>query len=539
MADATLRKLIRLIGEGTPSLRRAAIAVSSEVGSAQQAALVQALLAVTEEEDPELRRAAIEALGRLRAESALPRLLELVRQGGADVEAAAEAAGCLGARGAKAIEKLMHELPTAQRSRVVAALAHGDTDAAAVAAAHALLDDDASVVSAAARSLAADIPKLPPGRRKALARYLIEKLSGREARRLSPASEAGMLRVLAALHDPASEAIFWSRIDPKRPASVRATALQALGHLGPPRNQKHIEALVQCALDADFQIAAPAMMLLQQVPATSKQIPLLVKLFDAPDVAIRRFAVEKLGSVQHPAIARGLTAQLEHSDRRLREAALMALQSTPTGRKAIIEALLEAGTPDAAWGLARAYSGELSPALRDRVFAQACLYYEAEDRRAEALFHLLRHADAAWTRDQIETRAFEYRRKKNYAAAVNYLRLLARDAACGPAIRFELAATGLKIADHNLAPEARQAEPSLAQFSRLLQDRGFDLFGHLAKAKYLDAEDLFYLGFHFAEQNGPAQEFGGKVLQLLIKRAPNSARAKDARRKLASAGFDL
>lgn len=538
MADATLKGLVRLIGEGPIPLRRAAVLVSSAIGS-RDPALVKALLSATEDEDLDLRLAAIEALGKMKAEQALPRLLELVRRGGAELEPAAEAAGNLGSRGAKAIEKLMHELPTAQRSRVVSALAHGDTDAAAVAAAHSLLDEDDAVVTAAAKSLAADVPKLPPGRRKALTRYLIEKLSGKSAGKLSSASEAAMLRVLAALHDPASESIFWSRIDPKRPAAVRASALQALGSLGPPRGEKHLAMLVQCALDPDFQIAAPAMMLLQQVPVTPKLVPLLSKLFDAPDVATRRFAIEKLGSFPHPDVARGLTAQLDHGDRRLREAALAALRSTPAGRKSLIEALLDASRPETAWELARASEGELPTALRERVLTKACQYHEAEDRRADPLFHLLRHTDAAWLRDQIESRALALRRKKDYAGAVNYLRLLARDAACGPAIRFELAATGLKIADHNLAPEARQAEPSLAQFARLLQDRSFDLLGHLAKAKFLDPEDLFYLGFHFAEQNGSAREFGGKVLQLVIQRAPQSARAKDARRKLASAGFDL
>ncbi|MCS6977412.1 MAG: HEAT repeat domain-containing protein, partial [Gemmatales bacterium] len=380
MADATLKRLLGLIGEGPAPVRRAAVLVAAEIGS-RETALIKALLSATEDEDPELRLAAIQALGRLRAEQALPRLLELVRRGGAELEAAAEAAGCLGSRGAKAIEKLMHELPTAQRSRVAAALAHGDTDAAAVVAAHALLDDDDAVVTAAAKSLAADVPKLPPGRRKALARYLIEKLSGKNARKLSAASEAAMLRVLAALHDPRSEAIFWSRIDPKRPLAVRASALQALGNLGPPRGEKHIATLVQCASDGDFQIAAPAMILLQKVPVTPKLAPTFLKLFDAPDVAIRRFAVEKLGALANPEIARALARQLDHGDRRLREAALAALQNTSVGRKALIDALLDAANAETAWSLARSWTGDLPGGSRERILEKACSYHEAEDRR--------------------------------------------------------------------------------------------------------------------------------------------------------------
>jgi hypothetical protein len=58
------------------------------------------------------------------------------------------------------------------------------------------------------------------------------------------------------------------------------------------------------------------------------------------------------------------------------------------------------------------------------------------------------------------------------------------------------------------------------------------------KAKWLESEDLFYVGFHFAEQNGAPQKFGGHVLRLLLKRSPKSKLAKDARSKLRSEGLD-
>jgi len=52
-----------------------------------------------------------------------------------------------------------------------------------------------------------------------------------------------------------------------------------------------------------------------------------------------------------------------------------------------------------------------------------------------------------------------------------------------------------------------------------------------------DAEDLFYLGFHFAEQTHQAREFGRQVLELLVKRSPRSELAKNAKRKLKSEGL--
>jgi HEAT repeat protein len=540
MADSTLRRIVQLItSDSSLERRRAAIVVAAEVGLGD-AALAKALLSAVEDSDPAIRLPAIEALGKLRAEAALSRLAELVRQGGPELEAAAQAAGCLGTRGAKAIERIMHQVTPVQRRRIAAALAHGDTDSAAVVAAHALLDDDPGVVAAAARSLAAEVPTLPPSRRKALASYLVSSLKGKSARKLPAASEAGMLRVLAALHDPKAEDILWSRLKPQCPAAVRATALQALGGLGLPKGDARTQQLLECALDPDFQVAAPAMLLLQSVPVTAKALPRWLKLLDAPDAASRKFAVEKLGSLDSAAVAKGLVAQLSHNDHQLRDAALEALRKSKHGRRALVDALLEAPTAEQAWTLARAQAPEakeLPTAFRQRLFATACSYHQEEDRRADALFFLLRECDPAWTRDRIEERGLALRKKKDYAGAVGFLRLLARDPGCSEETRFELAATGLKIANHDLAPEARHAEPSLAQFGRLLQDPSFDLTRRLTKAKFLDPDDLFYLGFHFAEQNRREKEFGGQVLEMLVKRSPNSNRAKDAKRKLKSEGL--
>jgi hypothetical protein len=150
---------------------------------------------------------------------------------------------------------------------------------------------------------------------------------------------------------------------------------------------------------------------------------------------------------------------------------------------------------------------------------------------------LLEQMDVGWTRTQLEERALTLRKKRDYPRALAYLRLLVRDPACGEETRWELAATGLKLSKKDLSPEARAADPSLGQFSRLLRNPAFHVLTHLRKATWLDQHDLFYLGFHFSEQDRRDREFGGEVLELLLKRFPRSPVAKDARRKLKSEGL--
>jgi hypothetical protein len=260
----------------------------------------------------------------------------------------------------------------------------------------------------------------------------------------------------------------------------------------------------------------------------------------APDIAARRFALERLRGMDSAPVAAAFVAQLHHADRGLRDEALAALRGTVAGRQALLEQMFEAGSADDAWFLARALAAsarDLTDAQQKQLFKQACAHHEAEDRRAAALWFLLRESDSRSTRDLIEDRAAALRKKKNYAGALAYYRLLGQDPACSEDIRFELAATGLKQSSQDLSVDARAADPPLHQFARLLQDAAFDVASHLAKAKWLEPAELFYLGFHFAEQTHRARDFGRQVLEIVVARSPKAEVAKQAKRKLKSEGL--
>lgn len=557
MADATLRQLIALLANSEPlPVRRAAALVAGALKPSKETTLHKALLATLDEEDIELRRLAVESLGKLRADEALPRLVALVEAGGADADAAVQALGQLGARGTKALGQVMGRAHPVLRRRIAAGLAVAGTESAVVATAQALLDEDPGVVEASARSLASEVPTLSNGQKRALAEHLLEMLDsfapkgravGAKGKnnvasppRLAAVSEAAMLRVLAALHTPEAEEAYWARLEATQPPALRSAALQALAALPPPTAEPKLQKLLACAADRDFQVIAPALMILKKVPATRKNVKHWLGLLEAPDVAAHLLAVEKLREVDTPEVAQALLAQLHHADKTLRDSALATLRELDAGRDALFEALLQAAHPDEAWSLARAQTKAAagwSAAQRDKLFALACRYYEKDDRRADALWFLLREIDGEALRGKLEERALALRKKKDFAGSLAYWRLLTRDPAVGHALRFELAATALKTSSHDTSAVAREADFALHQFSRLLQDATFDLFGHVQKAKWLDEEDLFYLGFHFAEQPRLGAEFGKKVLELLIQRSPRSQLGKNARQKLKSSGL--
>jgi HEAT repeat protein len=539
MADATSRKLVQLLQpEHTAELRQAAARVLAELGAAD-APTAQALLDALDDPDPGLRPHVLRAVSRLRVERSLPRLLTLVSAGGPDAELAAQAAADLGAKGTKSLRALMEEATPNLRRRIASALGAGDTTSAETAAVDALLDADPGVVDAATRSLLAKVPSLTAGHRKGLADRVLDLFKSRK--KLTLVSEAALVRLLSGLGDKRGEAAFWARVGPDHPPELRAAALQALGALPSPSARDKLQRLFECAAATDFRMVAPALMILKGVAAGERGWKDWLPLMDAPDTAARRFALEKLQSRDTPEVAAGLLRQLRQPDRSLQQEALEALSRLQAGRRALVQHLLEAGSPDEAWPLARAqarFARDYSPELRVEIFGQACRYLDAGDRRADALLFLLREGDARDLRDRVEERAVALRKKKQYPAALVHFRLLTRDPACGEAVRFEAAACALRVSGHDLAAEARTADPALHQFASLLHRHATDPFAYVEKAKWLESEDLFYLGFHFAEGGRPEREFGRQVLELMVRRSPRSKLAKDAKSKLRSAGLE-
>ena len=252
-------------------------------------------------------------------------------------------------------------------------------------------------------------------------------------------------------------------------------------------------------------------------------------------------ALEKLGERDNAAVAEALVKQLTHSDRGLREAALASLAKLEAGRAALTAALFDADSADRAWQMAKAQASFVRE------------YPDSSSRCSTGPQSFSKPATAAWThcysycerrsrrslRDRLEQRALAWRKKKDYALALLYLRdLLGRDPACGFALRLEQAACGLKISGKDLSADSRSADPCLQQFTQLAQQDDGQLAEQIEKLKWLEPEDVFYLGFHLAEQLGRARKVAEQLLHQVVKRSPRTKVGQAAKSKLRMPGWN-
>ena len=533
--DIPLKKLARLLKPDQPEdVRAAAAVVIAELGAKDAETSVE-LLARLDDDSADVRVQAIKAAGRLKLAKALPVLLERIKSGGEEANLAADAAAKLGADGVKGLQELMHHVAPGLRRYIAAALT-GAASGGAEAGVSVLLDKDPQVAAAAATAIIGRIPTMPADRRADLIEELVAVATDRK-RKLPPSAELPVAKVLASINDPAAAAALWAWVLPPHHTEVRAMALQAVGGWVQAPTKDQWKKLFACAADPEFRVAAPALMVLGRLPGAEKHVAEWVDLLRAPDVAARRLAMEKLGDRDTAHVAEGLMAQLAHPDRGVRDAARGRLAKLEHGRKALAAALAAADHLDEMWQLARSvapFVGDFTEKVRGELFAKAAKYVEADDHRSDPLLFLLREADAAGLRDRLYDQAVAKRKQKDYETALKYVKLVARDPAVGFPIRLELALCGLKMSSKDVAADARANDPSLRQFEHLLAQDPAEVLKQVEKAKWLDAEDLHYVGFHFAERFGKEKEFGAAVLKQVVKSSPRSKLAAAAKNKLKS-----
>jgi hypothetical protein len=536
-----ISKLLRLLDPANDvEVRRAAVTVLGELGQ-RNGAIHDAILAALADEDGEVRLRAIRAVGQLRIEKALPLLNERIKAGGAEAVQAAEVAARLGARGSRQLHELMPQVAPGLRRYIASALAGaGAAGAAEIKELEVLLDRDPAVVGAAVQCLAAAIPTLDVSRRQAIAAELL-LLAGDRKTVLNPATEAGLLRLVGLLDDDRLAPLLWDRVLPPHPLEARASALAALGKWAAAPTKEQRQRLFRCAAETDFRVAAPALMILDKLPVTDKTAAEWLPLFRAPDLPGRRLALAKVGHLESDDVVEALLGQLGHPDRAFREEVLDRLCRSERGRKALVARLCAALTADAAWPLARALTpfAQADPeAWASELFGRAAEYLEAGDRRADPLLFLLREASPAGLRDRLEKRARALLARKAFDTAHRLYRALARDPAAGFPYRLGLALCGLKVSARELSGEARAHDPCLGTFGELVHQDSASVLAELDQTAWLGAEDLYYLGFHFAESpEETLRVFGGAVLRLLLKRFGRNKLAAAATAKLRSAGL--
>jgi HEAT repeat protein/beta-lactamase regulating signal transducer with metallopeptidase domain len=304
------------------------------IAQGRDTSAVTALIAALKDEDPEVRRAAANALGNRRDPRAVPALINALADSDAEVRShVVEALANL--RDPRATDGLIKalkdenpevrshaaqglgEMPGAKRGYTAEAQRAADALAA-------VLND----VSAEVRRQAIEALKDMRGIRMADA--MITALKDQDADVRQSAAEAlgdmearnAGQQLIAALADPS--------------ADVRHAAAHALGHL---KDQQSAEALAKALKDSDHDVRQAAAEALGELEMAQAPQGLLDAMHDE-NGDVRQQAVEAVGNIRDPRAVPALTQLINDTDPDVREAAVEALSEIRDA--ASVDALVKA-----------------------------------------------------------------------------------------------------------------------------------------------------------------------------------------------------
>jgi hypothetical protein len=338
---------------------------------------------------------------------------------------------------------------------------------------------------------------------------------------------------------PEARAVLLQYATPKQLGYIRRHALLGLKGLettGAAVAQT-AKALLPYLGEADPVIAQHALDILERFPdlGTGKTAP-WPKLLQNPHAPVRAFAAQRLAAIDEAATNKTLLALLGHDDPQVGDIAAGALAHHPNATKLLVDALTTERDPQQAWRLVKILKphGTLidKPALA-KCAALATKDITAGQPRYEPLLYLLRNTDPKTAETVLLQAARKFQQTKQWPKAIECYRQLANSECFDNDLRYQLGVCNLKQSPKDLAPHLRAEDHALRGFQGLLAHKGFQLLERLQKEPALEAADLCYLGFHFAEAAGPEEAaFGRALLEQVAKKWPRSAEAKAAKNKL-------
>lgn len=547
-----VEKIVTLLRSDAIEKQIAAAIVLGEL-KAKGPGVVEGLGAVLGSGVPLLQVHALEALARVGAKKALGQIFPLLATGDDDVRRAATRA--IASVGEEVVPTIKERLATAsaeERRALDAVLAELGGKDAFSALVKGLASSDADAAKAAALAVRQQIKAADGNKRRS---YLAEverflekqkKPAPRargDAERTQAASGgahgaiAAAIKILGYLEDDkTAPTLLAYATDEGQHPSVRQEAIIALRFAlqKDKPSAKVIDALVRAAEADDRTLAQTALHTLGSLRVADETAKRLDKLALHADFDRARFVLELLGRMGGAEAARVLTSVLVRAgDRRYAEAAASGLSGKEEAVPALAKALLEATDPDRAWVLRnvlRPTAKKIPSALRKQILDEAMSRLGAGERNYEAHLDVARDADPDSVAEALRALGVRLRKKDENKARVVLSILCRSDRATGED-RYTLASLELARSTRDTRPASRAGDEALRLLKLLLRD-GFDVGRALKKDRGLELDHLYYVGFHFTEEDHP---LGEELLEEVVKKGGRAKVAKMAKNKLALA----
>ena len=532
----TLRAIVRMLDDAAPELKVAAAQVLGEL-RAEEAGVVQALGTRLDRDEPYLWSFVMEALARIGTEPAITLLLQQLGEGGVRSEKARQVLLRSGLHGGKAIAEHFDRASLELQLHLLEALGRAPQKEGLAVLQRSLLSRNHALVAKAAEVLRATGAQLAEAQRKALSDGL-RKALGKDTI-VEPESIAAVLQVLRTLEGDAARTTLWAFAGAKHPTTVRRAALHALQKL--ELTPVQADALVGFLDEDDLQLVHAALDLLRDIRelGAGARAKLKKLLLDSREER-RLYALRLLRCFQNLDSAKLAIEHLHSQNPDFRAAAAEALGANPTA----LEMLLKGFVSEKSVEKARAYAPPLlalKAEFKDKhvgmLVERAAKLLVAGDAGGDVALAVLVGVKPEEGVSDLADRAARLRKAKRVQDALAILLKLAHAAAIPHDVRYQLAVSRLLAdsADRSRNGTVENGDATMGYFALLVRE-GFPLLEKLKKDVQVSSDLILKLGSHFASAVGPERRFGTECLKLVADRHSRGKVGEEARHLLRTTG---
>lgn len=530
-------RIVALLEDESLEKRIAAAIVLGEI-KAKGPEVTDGLMSLALSEVPAVQRHALEALAKVGPKRVVSKIFPLLGRGSDEVRRAA--ARAIASVGEEIVPVIRTRLATAEgdeRRALDSILADLGGKDAFTALLSSLTAGDGNSAKAAAIAVRQQVKSADARQRKS---YLAETerfLKQQKKAQGSAETVAAAIKILGYLEDEkATEVLLEYAGDDQQPPLVRQEAIIALRFALTNKSQAPavVPALIDAAAATDRTLAQTALHTLGSLTLSATHAKRLEKLLHHPEIERARFVIEQLGRQKGADAAKLLVQVIATQEKRRAELAAAALAGNEDAIPLLAKALLEAEDADRAWMLKKVLhpvARKIPAAIRKQILGAAVERLAEREAGWEALLEVARDADSEAAGEALRELAAKLKRGKDKNKAIPVLTVLARSGLAAPEDTYTLAAIELAKSTKDVRPTARSGDDALKLLNGLVT-RGFDVAGALRKDKSLGLEDLYYAGFHFAEEGHP---IGNTLLEEVVKKGGRTKLAKMAKNKLSLA----
>jgi HEAT repeat protein len=542
--DSTTKKLLQLLDSNDLELRTAAIRVITEVGLNSKP-VIRALGRCLREPHERLQLAALRGLARLGARDVAPQVVPLVLSAGELREQALAVVCALGPAVTTQLKNLYADADFHGKRSVISALARVGGRAAVEFLLQILPDEPFEIQKHLTMSLCEALDRIPPAQQTVVQPLVVKMLQRKKAREQLETQVTGII-MLGHFRGQALTAkarkVLKGFVEKGNAPELRRYALISLNRLIPEARitPDYHRLMWKLLCDDDWDnVAQHALNGFRRLEIGPKEVANLVDLLSrSPHFSVHIHVFERLRGTDRPDVAKAIIPFLADPRYRVREAAEEALRHIPSGIDHLFEVLISSDDLEVTQrvnSILREFPQDVRAKYLDRAVSRLLQLFDRNDPHFKSFLEFIRGVDAGPLRQKLYQKARSLkvsRSRERWSRIRSLLQILWDNHLITPEGRYLFAVALIKESSKDLAPDSRRGDLGLQVLRALVYDDHKNLAKSLTSDRDLDADDLFYLGFHFCEEGGDMGRFGETLLDHVIRKYPKSRFAAPAQHKL-------